>query len=156
LVDYANIGDFRPRYDEPPDARHALDRWLVARTGQLVADVTAAYEDFLTNRVVDAFEAYVDALSNWYIRRSRRRFWDGGDLTPLATLWSSIVQALRVIAPVAPFLAEHLWQNLVPAGGPASVFLAGWPQPAPHDESLLAEMAEARRVVELGHQARGE
>ena len=62
--------------------------------------------------MIRAFEAYVDDLSNWYIRRSRRRFWDG-DETALRVLWHALVQALRVIAPVMPFLAEHLWQVLV-------------------------------------------
>ena len=77
-----------------------------------------------------AFDAYVDDLSNWYIRRSRRRFWDG-DETALRTLWFGLVQGLRVIAPVMPFLAEHLWQALVADvvdDAPASVFLAGWPE----------------------------
>jgi isoleucyl-tRNA synthetase len=159
LVDYANIEGFKPRFGSPPpgDLR-PLDRWLVARTAQLVADATQAYEEFLTHRVVAAFEAYVEDLSNWYIRRSRRRFWDG-DGAALATLWFSVVQALRLIAPIAPFLAEHLWQNLVRGAcenAPESVFLAGWPEPGVVEEALLAEVAEVRRIVELGHQARGE
>ena len=158
LVDYANIAELRPRYGEPPAGAHPLDRWLVARTAQLVDDATQAYEEFLTYRVVDAFEAYVDDLSNWYIRRSRRRFWDG-DEEALATLWFSVVESLRVIAPVAPFLAEHLWQNLVRGAcedAPASVHVAGWSEAAAPDEALLAETAGVRRIVELGHQARGE
>jgi isoleucyl-tRNA synthetase len=158
LVDYANIAELRPRYGEPPADGHPLDRWLVARTAQLVSEATQAYEKFLTYRVVDAFEAWVEDLSNWYIRRSRRRFWDG-DEAALATLWFSVVESLRVIAPVAPFLAEHLWQNLVRGpceDAPASVHLAGWPEPAAPDEALLGETAEVRRIVELGHQARGE
>jgi isoleucyl-tRNA synthetase len=158
LVDYANIAGLEPRYGEPPSSPHPLDRWLVARTAQLAAEAAQAYEDFLTYRVVDAFEAYVDDLSNWYIRRSRRRFWDG-DEAALATLWFSVVESLRVIGPVAPFLAEHLWQNLVRGAcddAPVSVHLAGWPEPAAPDEALLAETAEVRRIVELGHQARGE
>ncbi|HST26632.1 MAG TPA: DUF5915 domain-containing protein [Gaiellaceae bacterium] len=154
LVDYANIEGFAPTYGEPPADLRPLDRWLVARTEQLVAEATKAYEDTLTFRIVDAFEAYVEDLSNWYIRRSRRRFWDG-DRTALATLWFSIVQSLRVIAPLAPFFTDHLWRNLVP-DGPESVHLAGWPEPGEPDEALLAEVAETRRVVELGHQARGE
>jgi isoleucyl-tRNA synthetase len=101
----------------------------------------------------------VDDLSNWYIRRSRRRFWRGGDAAALSTLWYSLVHALRAIAPVMPFLADHLWQNLV-AGpcddAPDSVFLAGWPEAGDVDEKLLAEVDEMRRIVELGHQARGE
>ena len=113
LVDSANTEGFSPRYGESPRADDGpLDRWLVARTAQLVADATQAYEDFLTHRVVDAFEAYVVDLSTWYIRRSRRRFYSY-DEAAFSTLWASVVTSLRVIAPVAPFLAEHLWQNLV-------------------------------------------
>ena len=162
FVDYANIEDFRPAYEEleagPGGDLLPLDVWLVARTRQLVREATAAYEDFLTFRVVDAFEAYVDDLSNWYIRRSRRRFWEG-DEAALRTLWFAICQALRVVSPVMPFLADHLWRSVVAApchGAPDSVFLAGWPEAAEPDGAVLAEVAEARRVVELGRQARGE
>ncbi|HET8741635.1 MAG TPA: DUF5915 domain-containing protein, partial [Gaiella sp.] len=111
---------------------------------------------WLTVDVIRAFEAYVDDLSNWYIRRSRRRFWDG-DETALRTLWHALVQTMRVIAPVMPFLAEHLWQVLVREpceNAPASVHLAGWPEKLPPDDSLLAEVEDVRRVVGLGHQAR--
>jgi isoleucyl-tRNA synthetase len=156
LVDYGNIGHFRPRLQdlEPgPDAElQPLDRWLVARTAQLVADSTRAYDSFLTVDVVRSFDEFVDDLSNWYIRRSRRRFWDGDEVA-LRTLWHALVQGVRVIAPVMPFLAEHLWRNLVPDGA-ESVFLAGWPEERDRDEELLQEIAEMRRVVRLGHVAR--
>jgi isoleucyl-tRNA synthetase len=163
LVDYGNIEGFEPRYGDldagPDDARlTALDRWLLARAQLLVAEAGEAYEAFWTPRAVSAFESFVDDLSNWYIRRSRRRFWDG-DETALRTLWYALVQALRVIAPVMPFLTEHLWRNLV-AGpcptAPRSIFLAAFPDPvdALRDDGLLDEIAEARRVVELGRQAR--
>jgi isoleucyl-tRNA synthetase len=158
FVDYANVESFAPSYGELPGDLRPLDRWLVARTRQLVAEATGAYEDFLTYRVVDAFETYVEDLSNWYIRRSRRRFWNG-DAAALGTLWWSIVQSLRVMAPVAPFLADHLWQNLVRGAceaAPRSVHLSGWPELDEPEAELLAEVAELRRVVELGHQARGE
>ena len=116
FIQYANIAGFTPTYADLADGRRpswrALDRWLVARTRQLVADATDAYERYLTVDVLRAFEAYVDDLSNWYVRRSRRRFWDG-DEAALRTLWSSLVNALRVVAPVMPFLTEHLWQILV-------------------------------------------
>ena len=108
-----------------------LDRWLVARTAQLVEEAAAGYDASLTVAVLGAYDAFVDDLSNWYIRRSRRRFWSG-DRAALATLWHALVQSLRVIAPVLPFLAEHLWQNLVAGVAedvPDSVFLAGWPEP---------------------------
>jgi isoleucyl-tRNA synthetase len=156
LADYGRIESFRPEWGAAaPDAR-PLDRWLAARTAQLVADATAGYEAYLTIDVTRAFDAFVDDVSNWYIRRSRRRFWDG-DAEALQALWSALVTALRVIAPVMPFLAEHLWQALVrEAAGepPASVHLAGWPDAAEPDGALLAEVAELRRVVGLGHQAR--
>jgi isoleucyl-tRNA synthetase len=156
LVTYANIEGFRPEWGSRPAPERPLDRWLVARTDQLVAESTAEYERFWTPGVVRAWESFVDDLSNWYIRRSRRRFY-GDDSDAFGTLWWALVQAVRLIGPVMPFLAERLWRVLVaePAGGaPASVFLAGWPEPGEVDGSLLGEVAEARRVVGLGHQAR--
>ena len=154
LADYANIEGYRPswsafgRVDQPKP----LDRWLIERTHQLVAEATAAYEATLTVDAIRSFESFVDDLSNWYIRRSRRRFYSL-DEAAFGTLWYAVVQSLRVIAPMLPFLADHLWRNLV-QDGPASVHLAGWPEPGAPDEALLAEMALVRRVVELGRQAR--
>ena len=160
LVQYGNVEAFAPRLDDlerGPDAELLpLDRWLVTRTRQLVRDATAGYEHWLTVDVIRAFEAYVDDLSNWYIRRSRRRFWDGDEVA-LRTLWHALAQAVRVIAPVMPFLAEHLWQVLVRdvcEDAPASVHLAGWPEERDPDDQLLSEVADVRRVVALGHQAR--
>jgi isoleucyl-tRNA synthetase len=155
LVDYGNVGGFAPVFadlETRPPVERPLDRWLVARTGALVRDVEAAYASYWTPAIVEAFEAFVDDLSNWYIRRSRRRFWEG-DPVALRTLWYALVQALRVVAPVMPFLADDLWRNLV-SGGPDSVHLAGWPAAGEVDEALLAEITEVRRVVALGHQAR--
>ena len=102
--------------------------------------------------MIRLYEAYVDDLSNWYIRRSRRRFWDGEEAA-LRTLWYALVQSLRVLAPVMPFLTEHLWRNLVP-DGPESVHLAPWPEVAAPDRALLEEIADVRRIVTLAHQAR--
>jgi isoleucyl-tRNA synthetase len=159
LVLYAEPAGFRPRLDDleagPDGELQVLDRWLVARTQELVRDATQAYEDTLTVNVVRAFEAFFEDVSNWYIRRSRRRFWDG-DEAALRTLWFALVSAVRVIGPVMPFLAEELWQRLVRPveGAVPSVFLAGWPEVGEPDEALLAEIGEVRRVVELGRQAR--
>jgi isoleucyl-tRNA synthetase len=160
FVTYANIERFRPRYEDleggPQGELAPLDRWLVARTYRLLADVEREYERYWTPGVVRAFETFVEDLSNWYIRRSRPRFWRG-EKAALRTLWFGIVQALRAIAPVMPFLAEHLWRNVAAdavEGAPDSVFLAGWPSAASPDEELLREMAETRRIVGLGHAAR--
>jgi isoleucyl-tRNA synthetase len=159
FVDYANIAGFEPRAEDladgPVGELAPLDRWLVERTRQLVSDTTSAYEQWLTVEVIRAFDGFVDDVSNWYIRRSRRRFWDG-DEQALRTLWHALATALRVVSPVLPFLAEHLWSRLTaPAEGvPDSVFLAGWPAEHRADEALLAEVADVRVVVALGHQAR--
>jgi len=154
FVTYANIAGWRPEWGPEPSSQHALDRWLVARTGQLVQELEAAYERYWTPAVTSAFESYVEDLSNWYIRRSRRRFWDG-EAEALETLWWSVVQSLRAVGPVMPFLSDHLWRTLV-LDGPDSVHLAGWPETAAADGVLLEEMAEVRRVVELGRQARAQ
>jgi isoleucyl-tRNA synthetase len=155
LVDYANIEGWEPAsadLDGLDGDLRPLDRWLVARTHELVLEAEAAYEATLTVNVIRAFESFMDDLSNWYIRRSRRRFY-GDDPAAFRTLWYSIVQALRVVSPVMPFLADDLWWKLVP-GREASVHLAGWPEVPEPDLGLLAEIAEVRTVVELGRQAR--
>ncbi|HUZ82085.1 MAG TPA: DUF5915 domain-containing protein, partial [Gaiellaceae bacterium] len=154
LVDYGNIEGFAPSWSalEPDGELRPLDRWLVERTKALVAEATIAYEATLTVDVVRAFDAFVDDVSNWYIRRSRRRFYSF-DEAAFRTLWYALVQSLRVVSPVMPFFADHLWRNLV-QDGPVSVHLAPWPEPLEPDRALLAEIAEVRRVVELGRQAR--
>jgi isoleucyl-tRNA synthetase len=159
LVTYGNIEGFEPHYADlaagPEGELQQLDRWLVARTRQLVIDATAAYEAYLTVDVVRAFESFVDDLSNWYIRRSRRRFYRFDDAA-FRTLWYGLVQGLRVLAPVLPFLTEHLWQTLVRGvdGAPDSVHLAGWPEQHEPETQLLDEVAEARLLAALGHRAR--
>jgi len=163
FVEYANVEGFRPRWDDlasvPADAElQPLDRWLLARTQRLVARCEEGYEESWTPKVAREVETFVDDLSNWYIRRSRSRFW-GGDETALRTLWVALTQVLRVMAPLLPFLSDHLWRNLVAEaceGAPDSVHLAGWPDVVVElvDDELLAQMAEVRRVVALGHQAR--
>jgi isoleucyl-tRNA synthetase len=154
FADYANIAGFRPSWAElePAGELATLDRWLVERTHAFVADSTRGYERWLSPEVVREFEAYVDDLSNWYIRRSRRRFW-ADDEAALRTLWYALVQSLRVLAPILPFVTDHLWRTLV-LDGPESVHLAGWPEGEEPDRALLEEIAEVRRVVELGRQAR--
>jgi isoleucyl-tRNA synthetase len=160
FVTYANVEEFRPRWEDVTGVLagaelQPLDRWVLARVQELVAECEGGYEESWTPRVAREVEAFVDDLSNWYIRRSRSRFWNG-DETALRTLWVALVQVLRVMAPLMPFLSDHLWRNLAAEGAPDSVHLAGWPEQVAElrDEALVAEMAEVRRVVTLGHQAR--
>jgi len=149
FLTYASIAGFDP--STPAGELRPLDRWLASRTSAFVSEATESYERYWTPGVVDAFERFVDDLSNWYIRRTRRRFWDG-DETALRVLWDALRTSLQVIAPVMPFLAEHLWRNLV--SKEKSVFLDRWPVAGEIDEALNAEVAAVRQVVELGRQAR--
>src|SRR5205814_1867939 len=82
-----------------PGELQALDRWLLERTEQLVAEMTEAYERYWTPSLIRAFDSFVDDLSNWYIRRSRRRFWNGDEVA-LWTLWQALVRSAQVVAPV--------------------------------------------------------
>src|SRR5437763_4161649 len=165
FLDYAAIEGFQPRYEDLTDGvtgveLRPLDAWLLARTDQLIGQAEAAYDAYLTVDVIDAFETFLQDLSNWYIRRSRRRFYSF-DEAAFRTLWIALVQAARVVAPVLPFLSEHLWQALITGAcpnAPASVHLAGWPTRSqrPGDDELLAEIATVRDIVQLGRRARVE
>jgi isoleucyl-tRNA synthetase len=156
---YARASRWRPGDDAPPIAqRPLLDRWLTSETQRLVRDVTSAMEDFDTQRAGSAIAGFVDDLSNWYVRRSRRRFW-AGEPAALATLHDTLEQLTRLMAPLVPFVTERVWQSLVAAvndDGPGSVHLAAWPvaDEALVDDDLDGAMREARRLVELGRAAR--
>ena len=154
FVQYANIEGFRPSWSSLnlEGELTQLDRWLVERTHAFVRDAEAGYESYLTVDVMRRYQEFVDDLSNWYIRRSRHRFY-GENYDSFQALWYAIVQTLRVMAPILPFVTDHLWRTLV-SDGPASVHLAGWPEVEDPDRELLDEVAEVRRVVALAHQAR--
>jgi isoleucyl-tRNA synthetase len=163
LTEYGNIEGFTPSYadlDGGPQGveLQEIDRWLLSRAGRAVREATAAFERWRTDELIEGFESYLDDLSNWYIRRSRRRFY-GYDEAALRTLWVGVVTALRIVSPIMPFLTEHLWQSLVSTaceGAPESVHLAGWPVVGEVDLSLLDEMETTRRIVEAGRRARTE
>jgi len=145
----------------PPVAeREVLDRWLLSELNTLVAAVTIALEKFDTQDAGSRIARFIDDLSNWYVRRSRRRFWRG-DVAALATLHETIDVLTRLMAPLTPFIAERVWQDViapVTPGAPSSVHLAAWPEA---DASLVvdglgAQVDLARRVTELGRAARAE
>jgi isoleucyl-tRNA synthetase len=164
LVLNANPEGFKPLWEEAdrgPESDHPLDRWVIARASELARDCRVALDAYDTPSMTKAVEAFWDDLSNWYVRRSRQRFWEG-DRTAFATLHHALVQCLRIMGPVTPFMTEDIWDNLVARGcgpdAPASVHLAGYPEP---DEARiaagsLAAMADVRTICELGHRARAE
>jgi len=143
-----------------PDDRPLLDRWLLSEVHACVRDVTASLEAFDTAAAGRRLAGLIDDLSNWYVRRSRRRFWAGHQTadgaSAFATLHQALVTLTTLVAPVMPFLSDYLWGVLRPAGGPESVHLAAWPVPdeALIDDDLIGQMALARRLVELGRSAR--
>nr|MBA2390476.1 isoleucine--tRNA ligase [Geodermatophilaceae bacterium] len=139
-----------------PEDRPLVDRWLACEVSALVSEVDDAMASYDTVRAGRALAGFIDDLSNWYVRRSRRRFWDG-DPAALATLHGALDVLTRLLAPLVPFVTERVWSALmveaVP-GVPDSVHLTTWPMPGPDDEELRTQMALVRRLVELGRAAR--
>jgi isoleucyl-tRNA synthetase len=126
---------------EPPAPSSELDRWILSRLQRLVAAAHSAFQSYEHYRVIDAFQIFDEELSNWYLRRSRRRFWSS-DESAYRTLHSVLTAVLRVMAPVLPFLTEEIYQNLVRSidpSAPESVHLTAYPVA---DESLIDEALE--------------
>ena len=158
---YAREAAFEPGGAVPAvAARPVLDRWALSEAHRLARDVDAALDEFDTQRAGKLIADYVDDLSNWYVRRSRRRFWDG-DAAALATLHECLRIVTLVMAPFTPFITERVWSDLFHSTSPSlpdSVHLAQWPEvdPAIIDDRLSTDMALVRRLVELGRGARAE
>lgn len=161
FVTYANLD--KPRALTITAATNDLDRWLLSELNVLVRDVTRAYDDYDVLNATRPVQAFVEKLSTWYVRRSRRRFWkneSGADKqAAYSTLYTALVTVAKLIAPAMPFLAEELYQNLVRAideTAPESVHLADWPGVVGEfiDESLNREMDLVMKLVSLGHSAR--
>ncbi|MFI2234714.1 isoleucine--tRNA ligase [Streptomyces chrestomyceticus] len=158
---YARTSDWAPSAEDPtPADRPLLDRWLLSELHTLTRDVTDALETFDTQRAGKLLSSFVDDLSNWYVRRSRRRFWQG-DKAALRTLHEVIETVTRLMAPITPFITERVWQDLVvpvTPDAPDSVHLSTWPE-ADHsaiDPELSKQMVLVRRLVELGRATRAE
>jgi isoleucyl-tRNA synthetase len=143
-----------------PQARPLIDRWLLSELHATVRDVTASLETFDTAAAGRRLSVLIDDLSNWYVRRSRRRFWDGpaspDGASAFATLHEVLLTLTQLMAPVTPFLADYVWGVLRRADDPESVHLSSWPTYSDEliDEPLSERMALARRLVELGRSAR--
>jgi len=177
FVTYARLDNWSPS----PSGRGVrgegeLDRWILARLQQVIGEVTAALEDYHAYRATRPVEEFLDDLSNWYVRRSRRRFWrseaDADKQAAYRTLYEVLVTLTKLLAPMVPFITEHMYQNLVRAvetraksdatkvapatASPQSVHHCDWPvvNEALLDQPLLAEMGAARTVVTLGHAVR--
>lgn len=156
---YARLSQWEPTASAPdPSQRPVIDRWVISEANQLAHEVDLALEAFDTQRAGRLLSTFIDNLSNWYVRRSRRRFWDG-DPAALATLHEALRTATLCLAPFTPFITERVWQDLFRStdpSAPKSVHLATWPEVNAEaiDERLGTDMALVRRIVELGRAAR--
>jgi isoleucyl-tRNA synthetase len=132
-----------------------LDQWAVSQATRLARDVDQALEQFDTQRAGRFIAEYVDDLSNWYVRRSRRRFWDA-DHAALSTLHHCLKVVTQVMAPFTPFITERVWQDLYTTTDTESVHLSAWPQWSDDQisDALRDQVDLTRRLVELGRSAR--
>jgi isoleucyl-tRNA synthetase len=168
FVTYSNAEGFDPSTSaaSEPRTRPVLDRWILSRLQATIALARNGLDSYDATGAGRAIQAFVDDLSNWYVRRSRRRFWnpggEAGDTSDAAfrTLYECLVAAVTLLAPFTPFVAEALWRNLRAArdGAPESVHLADYPAVRSDlvDEDLDAGMTAARQIVELGRRVRVE
>ncbi|HKI98562.1 MAG TPA: isoleucine--tRNA ligase [bacterium] len=163
FVTYANLDEGALDTDVPLARRPEIDRWILALLEETVQMATAAMDRYDNKAAGEAIERFVDQLSNWYIRRNRRRFWKselGEDKqSAYLTLYECLVTVNRLMAPFMPMVTEALHQNLVrrlQPDAPLSVHMAPWPEsdPARLDAALLAQTATVQRVVALGRATR--
>ncbi|WP_329258334.1 isoleucine--tRNA ligase [Actinoallomurus sp. NBC_01490] len=162
FVLYANASDWTPETPAPaPADRPLLDRWVLAELHRTVREVDEALEGFDTTAAGRRLSEFIDDLSNWYVRRSRRRFWEGPEGAPanaaaFATLYDCLETLTRLMAPMAPFLTDYVWNVLRRDDAADSVHLASWPtvDESLVDPALSEQMALVRRLVELGRAAR--
>ncbi len=162
FVTYANLDGWKPAPGESVEYS-PLDRWLLSALHALVRGVTEAMETYDVTGATRPIETFVDQLSNWYLRRSRRRFWKSGSdadkKAAYATLYEALVTLSKLLGPTMPFMAEELYQNLVrmvDENAPVSVHLAEWPafDASRIDDGLNREMALVMKLASLGHAAR--
>jgi isoleucyl-tRNA synthetase len=161
FVTYASLDGWTP--SAPVGARTELDRWALSELHQLIETVTERLQDFDAAGATKSIEAFVDDLSNWYVRRSRRRFWksesDSDKLAAYATLYECLVTTTKLLAPFVPFLADEMYANLVrsfDAAAPDSVHLCDWPaaDASSIDLALSDDTRLVMRVASLGRAAR--
>ena len=165
FVLYARIDDVDLTRDMPLEDRPEIDRWAIALLNQTIRTCTEAMDNFDAKTAGDALESFVDQLSNWYVRRNRRRFWKSTDpedkRSAYLTLYECLLAAHKLMAPFVPFLAENIYQNLVRSNdkdAPISVHMSTWPEAdsARDDEQLLYDIGVVQKVVGLARGARSQ
>jgi isoleucyl-tRNA synthetase len=161
FITYARIYNWKPKQDKlAPEAQ--IDQWILSLLNSLIHQVESAMDDYDLSRAVGPFVGFVEQLTNWYIRRSRRRFWSDQPSPDrdqaFATLYHVLVNLSKVAAPFIPFLSEAIYRNLRDSAMPESVHLCDYPvyDTKRHNEPLEASMAAVQTLVSLGHSLRKE
>jgi isoleucyl-tRNA synthetase len=157
---YAKASNFELSQTPPLADRLLMDKWIISELNLLIAKVDNALESFDSQVAGRELATFIDDLSNWYVRRSRRRFWDG-DVAALGTLHECLVGLTQLLSPLVPFITEHVWQELVrptDPKAPVSVHLSDFPvSNEKHINRELGSQVElTRRIVELGRATRAE
>ncbi|MEI7851948.1 MAG: class I tRNA ligase family protein, partial [Kiritimatiellales bacterium] len=160
FVTYANIDKWKPGSSKLGESENLLDRWIESSLANLCQEVTAAMDNYDLQRAVRPFVAFIEDLTNWYIRRSRRRFWksedDGDKQQAYATLYHVLIELCKIAAPFTPFMAEEIYRNLRTDDMPESVHLCDFPTAAGAKRNIALEtqMRIVMDVVSMGHQIR--
>ncbi len=158
FVTYANVDNYEPvaGAEAPANPSNVLDRWILSSLTQMVEEIAQEMDAYNLQKAANRFGKFVDDLTNWYIRRSRRRFWksrnDGDKMEAYATLHHVLVTFAKVAAPFIPFTTEAIYSNLRTADMPESVHLCDFPQPCPahRDEALERQMELAMEAASQG------
>ncbi len=159
FVTYAEVDDWnndawRPEGNSVKDLKNPLDRWIISRLHQLKAEIIEGMDEYNLPKALAGVLPFVDDLSNWFVRRSRRRFWKSDDDADKAeaywTLYTTLVKLAQVLAPFTPFLAEELYQNLTGGEECESVHLTDYPMNTEVDQEVLEQMASARKAIAEG------
>jgi isoleucyl-tRNA synthetase len=153
---YAEVDHYKP--SEPlvePHSGNILDQWMLSRLNEAISAVTKAMDDYRLDRATRPIQELLDDASNWYVRRSRRRFWksedDADKNQAYATLHYTLLRLCQLLAPFSPFLPDHIWQQLAKDTDlPGSVHLSDWPQGGKIDRKALNGMGWARDIINEG------
>ena len=161
---YANLDDFKPHSHDISDKDLSLlDRWIISKSHQLTADAKLSYENFEVDKLLKNVESFLDDLSNWYIRRNRRRFWksenDADKFVAYQTLYEVLLDLIKILSPIIPFVAERMYLNITKDDNNEnnnSIHLSSFPQ-SDHskiDNALIEKVDSLKRVIESGRAVR--
>lgn len=161
---YANLDDFKPHSHDISDKDLSLlDRWIISKSHQLTADAKLSYENFEVDKLLKNVESFLDDLSNWYIRRNRRRFWksenDADKFVAYQTLYKVLLDLIKILSPIIPFVAERMYLNITKDDDNEnnnSIHLSSFPQ-SDHskiDNALIEKVDSLKRVIESGRAVR--